>query len=77
MHDFMHSRVGMNALDLSRADSGVSSIRLNRGQRINTKGIDLIYKTSLAGGTNYTLRAWVEHLKIASLQDGEFSCYNA
>lgn len=54
-----------------------NSIRLNRGQRINTKGIDLIYKTSLAGGTNYTLRAWVEHLKIASLQDGEFSCYNA
>lgn len=31
MHDFMHSRVGMNALDLSRADSGLSSIRLNRG----------------------------------------------
>jgi len=30
MHDFMHSRVGMNALDLSRADSGLSSIRFNR-----------------------------------------------
>jgi len=30
MHDFMHSKVGMNALDLSRADSGLSSIRLNR-----------------------------------------------
>ena len=53
-----------------------NSIRLNRGQRINTKGIDLIYKNVLAGG-NYTLRVWVEHLKIATLQGGEFSCYNA
>ena len=53
-----------------------NSIRLNRGQRINTKGIDLIYKTTLAAD-DYTLRVWVEHLKVATLQDGEFTCYNA
>ena len=53
-----------------------NSIRLNRGQRINTKGIDLIYKTTLSAG-DYTLRAWVEHLKVATIKDGEFTCYNA
>ena len=54
-----------------------NSIRLNRGERINTKGIELIYKSIIAGGTDFTMRAWVEHLKVATIKDGEFMCYNA
>ncbi len=55
-----------------------NAIRPNKGERINNKGIDLHYKipTGLLDGT-YTLRVYVELLKIATIENGQFACYFA
>tara|TARA_R110000868_G_scaffold58431_2_gene180548 strand:+ start:6909 stop:8459 length:1551 start_codon:yes stop_codon:yes gene_type:complete len=53
------------------------AIRPNKGQRVNNKGMDLVYKqTGLAAGT-YTLRCYLELLKVATIKDGQFECYFA
>ena len=55
-----------------------NAIRPNKGERINNKGIDLHYKipSGLEDGT-YTLRVYVELLKIATIENGQFNCYFA
>lgn len=53
------------------------AIRPNKGQRVNNKGMDLVYKqTGLSAGT-YTLRCYLELLKVATIKDGQFDCYFA
>jgi len=52
------------------------AIRPNRTERINNKGIDLEFDKDLANGT-YTLRCYLELLKVAQIKDGQFSCYFA
>jgi hypothetical protein len=53
------------------------AIRPNKGQRVNNKGMDLVYKqTGLNAGT-YTLRCYLEMLKVATIKDGKFDCYFA
>ncbi len=61
-----------------------TAIRPNKGQRVNNKGMDLIYKAvnlpgGVAAGTaeGYTLRVYLELLKVATIEDGRFSCYFA
>ncbi len=53
-----------------------TAFRLNRGERINNKGIDLVYKNTVPAGT-YTLRVWLELLKVATIENGQMSCYFA
>ena len=55
-----------------------NSIRPNKGERINNKGIDLIYKipSGLTDDT-YTLRVYIELLKVATIENGRFNCYFA
>ncbi len=55
-----------------------NAIRPNKGERINNKGMDLHYKipAGLTDGT-YTLRAYVELLKVATIENGQFDCYFA
>ncbi len=54
-----------------------TAIKPNKGQRVNNKGMDLTYKApSLAAG-DYTLRVYLELVKIATIQDGVFDCYFA
>ena len=53
-----------------------NAIKPNRGERINNKGMDLIYKNTLAAG-NYTLRCYLELMKVATIENGEFNCYFA
>tara|TARA_R100000654_G_scaffold17063_2_gene35788 strand:+ start:1417 stop:2853 length:1437 start_codon:yes stop_codon:yes gene_type:complete len=56
-----------------------NSVRPNRAERINNKGIDLHYKLpggGLVDGT-YTLRVYVELLKVATIEGGQFNCYFA
>ncbi len=55
-----------------------NSIRPNKGERINNKGMDLHYKipSGLGDGT-YTLRVYVELLKVATIENGMFKCYFA
>jgi len=48
--------------------------RLNRNERVNSRGIqiELQYSTVLAG--SYTHRTWLEIVKTATLDNGKFSC---
>ena len=52
------------------------AIRPNRAERVNNKGMDLELTKDLANGT-YTLRCYLELLKVATIKDGQFSCYFA
>tara|TARA_R110001632_G_scaffold40327_2_gene101219 strand:- start:841 stop:2328 length:1488 start_codon:yes stop_codon:yes gene_type:complete len=52
------------------------AIRPNRAERINNKGMDLEFDKDLADGT-YTLRCYLELLKVATISGGQFSCYFA
>ena len=52
------------------------AIRPNRSERVNNKGIDLEFDKDLDNGT-YTLRCYLEILKVAQIKDGQFSCYFA
>ncbi len=54
-----------------------TAIKPNRGQRINNKGMDLTYKATGLGAQTYTLRVYLEMLKTAKIEDGQFSCYFA
>ena len=53
------------------------AIRPNKGQRVNNKGMDLIYKNDTLGAGNFTLRCYLELRKSAIIKDGRFSCYFA
>ena len=48
-----------------------NACRLNRGERVNSRGIELYYKmNALPAGTNYVLRAYLETIKFATLKNG-------
>jgi hypothetical protein len=55
-----------------------NAFRLNRGERVNSRGIELYFKQDVdatAAGT--VQRVWLETLRTASLNDGELTCYYA
>jgi len=54
-----------------------TAIRPNKGQRVNNKGIDLVYKSPALPAETYTLRVYLELLKVATIEDGQFNCYFA
>lgn len=54
-----------------------TAIAPNKGQRVNNKGMDLVYKATGLAANTYTLRVYLEMLKIATIEDGKFSCYFA
>jgi len=53
-----------------------TAFSLNRAERVNNKGIDLVYKNTVPPG-NYTLRVWVELLMVATIEGGKMDCYFA
>ena len=53
-----------------------TALRLNRGERVNNKGLDLTFKSTLPAG-NHTLRAYLELLKVATIEGGKMDCYFA
>lgn len=53
------------------------AIKPNRGERINNKGINLMYDSSSMIAGDYTLRVYLELLKVATIKDGQFNCYFA
>lgn len=69
--------------DQSGADDGLggnfnwTSLRLNKGERVNNKGIELTYKAAGLGADDYTLRCYLELLKVATIEDGIMNCYFA
>ena len=54
-----------------------TAIRPNKGQRVNNKGMDLIYKAKGLPNDTYTLRVYLEMMKVAKIENGQFSCYFA
>jgi hypothetical protein len=54
-----------------------TAIRPNKGQRVNNKGMDLTYKATGLPADTYTLRVYLEMLKVAKIENGMFSCYFA
>jgi hypothetical protein len=69
--------------DQSGADDGLggnfnwTAIRLNKGERVNNKGLELTYKAPNLGADTYTLRCYLELLKVATIEDGVMNCYFA
>jgi hypothetical protein len=55
--------------------------RLNRGERVNSRGIELYFKQGTPGGAGttgaQTQRVWLETLRVATLQNGVMECYYA
>lgn len=51
-----------------------TAIRPNKGQRVNNKGMTLIYKNPNLEADNYTLRCYLELMKQATITNGKFSC---
>jgi hypothetical protein len=54
-----------------------TAIRPNKGQRVNNKGMDLVYKATGLGADTYTLRVYLEMAKVAVIENGKFNCYFA
>lgn len=54
-----------------------TAIQPNKGQRVNNKGMDLIYKAEGLPAQTYTLRVYLELVKIATIEGGQFNCYFA
>lgn len=71
---------GYNGLEIStewRGKYNYQAHRLNRNERINSRGIELEtqYNLALTGGDNYTQRVWIELMKTAELRDGKMDIY--
>jgi hypothetical protein len=49
-----------------------TAFRLNKGERVNSRGIEL-YDTRTTMGGSSTLRCWLQVMKVAQLKDGMFS----
>ena len=49
-----------------------TAFRLNKGERVNSRGIELFdTRTTMSGSS--TLRCWLQVMKVAQLKDGMFS----
>ncbi len=58
-----------NAKDDLRQKFFYTAYRLNRGERINSRGVELYDKRTTMAGSS-TLRAWLQVMKVAQLEDG-------
>ena len=58
-----------NAKDDLRQKFFYTAYRLNRGERVNSRGIELYDKRTTMAGSS-TLRAWLQVMKVAQLEDG-------
>ena len=56
-----------------------NAMRLNRGERVNSRGIELYFKQDVdaLANSNMVQRVWLETLRTAVLVDGVMSCYYA
>ena len=56
-----------------------NAMRLNRGERVNSRGIELYFKMDLdtLANSQTVQRCWLETLRTAVLQDGVMECYYA
>ncbi len=79
------SGVEYNNLDVSSTTVGLRgkfnwlAHRLNRNERINSRGIELetLYSSLQAVTNDYTMRCWIEVVRVATLENGMMDCYYA
>ena len=62
---------------LTEAPKNYLAFSLNRGERVNSRGVELEITMPLAGGSAYTQRAWLEVAKVITLKDGRMMCTEA
>lgn len=53
------------------------ALRLNRGERVNSRGIELYFKMEEMPAHGFVQRCWLETLRVAELKDGILECYYA
>ena len=63
---------GYTAKDDLRQKFFYTAYRLNKGERVNSRGIE-VYDTRTTMGSSSTFRCWLQVMKVASLKDGMFS----
>ena len=51
--------------------------RLNRNERVNSKGIEIYHTWDRLSADTYTMRTWLETVRYAVLDEGKLSCYYA
>jgi hypothetical protein len=51
--------------------------RLNKGQRVNARGIELYHNYTKTFIHSYTQRVYLEQAKFANLSNGILVCYDA
>ena len=61
---------------LTEAPKNYLAFSLNRGERVNSRGVELEVTMPLTGDT-YTQRAWLEVAKVITLKDGRMMCTEA
>lgn len=60
-----------------RRQSFRQAYRLNRNERINSRGIELYNTFKVLQNAVHTQRCWVESVKVAHLRGGMLDCYDA
>ena len=62
---------------LTEAPKNFLAFNLNRGERVNSRGVELEMTMPLANGATYTQRAWLEVAKVITLKNGRITCTEA
>eukprot|EP01045_Picozoa_sp_COSAG04_P007738 COSAG04_NODE_412_length_14743_cov_74.925294_2_plen_465_part_00 len=62
---------------LADAPKNFLAFNLNRGERVNSRGVELEMTMPLADGATYTQRAWLEVAKVITLRGGRMTCTEA
>ena len=66
------------AMSTLAAQSFWNAVRINSGERVNSRGLELYFQlNALPAGQTYTLRAYLETIKLATLKNGMVSTFLA
>ena len=63
--------------ELKYAPKHYYAVKLNRGERVNSRGVELEMTMPLVDGATYTQRAWLEVAKVITLKNGRITCTEA
>lgn len=77
-NDFDIQQSGWNWENKMDSKSFWQAIRLNKNERVNSRGIELYNKVrTLPAGTQYQLQAWIELVRLATFEDGYLTSFFA
>ena len=64
-------------IDSLQGAFGYQAYKIVDGERVNSRGLEVHAKYVSLDATNYTIRTWIECIKVAVIQNGRFDCYYA